>query len=207
MTSRIDKKSPMRVILRPRRINVLSTSRRRRQTCVNAELAKPMGTLFRTRPPLVGQRPYTPSVASSLPATEDDVEAALSLLRAAGGRVTTARRALLEVLYEASDHRTAEELAADVHERLPDVHMSTIYRNLEELERLGVVAHAHLGHGPATYHLASSAHGHLVCARCGWTTEVPDRAFAGLSRDLKRTFGFTIDPRHFALLGVCEGCG
>ena len=136
----------------------------------------------------------------------DDVEAAISLLRAAGGRVTTARRVLLETLFETTTHRTAEELADEVHERAPDVHLSTIYRNLDELERLGVVAHAHLGHGPATYHLASSSHSHAVCGRCGAAVELPEDLFASLSEEVKRRYGFTIDPRHFAVLGLCAAC-
>jgi Fe2+ or Zn2+ uptake regulation protein len=136
----------------------------------------------------------------------DQVDAALSLLRASGGRVTTARRMLLEILYESEGHRTAEDLAAEVHERAPDVHLSTIYRNLDELERIGVVAHAHLGHGPATYHLATASHGHLVCSRCGATVEVPAKVFAGLGRDVRKRFGFAIDPRHFAVLGICATC-
>ena len=58
--------------------------------------------------------------------------------------------------------------------------MSTIYRNLDDMERLGVVTHAHLGHGPAVYHLASTAHGHLVCEGCGTAIEVTRRAVRGV---------------------------
>ena len=67
----------------------------------------------------------------------------------------------------------------------PEVHISTIYRNLDDLERLGVVVHAHLGHGPATYHLAAGAHGHFVCEECGAMIEAPDEIFGGLSRAAK----------------------
>jgi Fe2+ or Zn2+ uptake regulation protein len=135
-----------------------------------------------------------------------EVEHALSLLRSAGCRVTTARRTLLEVLFESTEHRTAEELAAEVNARLPEVHLSTIYRNLDELERLGVIAHAHLGHGPATYHLASAAHSHLVCASCGAMREVPESSFEGFAAAMRQEFGFVIDPRHFAVLGLCGVC-
>jgi len=134
------------------------------------------------------------------------VDAVLALLRAQGGRVTTGRRRLLEVLFTSADHRTAEELAAEVQSRAPDIHLSTIYRNLDELERLGVIVHTHLGHGPATYHLASSAHGHLVCERCGATVEAPEELFRGLSRGARTRFGFRIDPRHFAVFGRCSNC-
>jgi Fe2+ or Zn2+ uptake regulation protein len=139
------------------------------------------------------------------PASEP-VEEVLALLRARGGRVTTARRQLLEALFESADHRTAEDLAATVQARSPDVHISTIYRNLDELERLGVIVHTHLGHGPASYHLASSPHGHLVCETCGLTIEAPEQLFSGLSRSARDRFGFRIDPRHFAVLGRCRDC-
>jgi Fe2+ or Zn2+ uptake regulation protein len=134
------------------------------------------------------------------------VEEVLSLLRARGGRVTTARRQLLEALFASAGHRTAEDLAAEIQARAPDIHLSTIYRNLDELERLGVIVHTHLGHGPASYHLSSSAHGHLVCERCGLTLEAPEELFASLSKGAEGRFGFHIDPRHFAVLGRCAGC-
>jgi Fe2+ or Zn2+ uptake regulation protein len=138
--------------------------------------------------------------------SSEAVEEVLALVRARGGRVTTARRLLLEVLFEGAEHRTAEKLAADVQERAPDTHLSTIYRNLEELERLGVLVHCHLGHGPATYHLAGAAHAHLVCGECGTTFEAPDQLFASLAREARRRYGFDIDPHHFAVLGRCQAC-
>jgi Fur family transcriptional regulator, ferric uptake regulator len=134
------------------------------------------------------------------------VDEALELVRSAGGRVTPSRRLLLEALFDSPGHRTAEDLAEEVQSRAPDVHLSTIYRNLDELERLGVIVHAHLGHGPATYHLATEAHGHFVCEVCGTMIEAPDQVFRGLAKTAKTEFGFTIDPHHFAVPGRCDAC-
>ncbi|HUN37385.1 MAG TPA: Fur family transcriptional regulator [Trebonia sp.] len=134
-------------------------------------------------------------------ATED----VLALLRQQGGRATPARRLLLDALFSGTGHRTAEDLAAEVRTRAPDVHLTTIYRNLEELEQLGVIDSTRLG-GPATYHLASAAHGHLVCEACGTMTEVPDDLFAGLIQAATATYGFTINPHRFAVTGRCASC-
>jgi Fe2+ or Zn2+ uptake regulation protein len=134
------------------------------------------------------------------------VDEAIELLRAAGGRVTPSRRLLLQALFDVPEHRNAEELAAAVQAQAPDVHLSTIYRNLDELERLGVIVHAHLGHGPATYHLATAAHGHFVCEVCGTMVEAPDQVFSGLAKTAKAEFGFIIDPHHFAVPGRCADC-
>jgi Fe2+ or Zn2+ uptake regulation protein len=120
--------------------------------------------------------------------------------------VTSSRRILLRTLFSSTGHRTAEELAAEVQTEAPDIHISTIYRNLEELERLGVIVHSHFGHGPATYHLATAVHGHFVCEDCGKLIEVPDAMFSGLAKEAEKGFGFTIDPHHFAMLGRCADC-
>lgn len=137
---------------------------------------------------------------------EASVEAVLAVLRAEGDRVTVPRRLLIGCLIEANGHRTADELATAVRAIAPEVHLSTIYRNLEELERLGVVTHTHLGHGPATYHLASAIHGHLICENCGTMLDAPDEVFDGLRQVALDRFGFAVDPYHFAIFGRCSNC-
>ena len=119
--------------------------------------------------------------------------------------MTVSRRAVLSALVSGT-HRTAEELASQVQEQAPDVHISTVYRNLEELEKIGLVVHSHLGHGPATFQLTTEAHGHLVCERCGGSYHADARMFAGLARKAKERYGFEIRPFHFSVLGLCEAC-
>jgi len=150
---------------------------------------------------------YPGRVAKSAPeAGQDLIDDVLARLRAQGGRVTTARRLLLGALVESDGHSTAEELAARVWAHAPDINLSTVYRNLDELERLKVVDRTHLGQGPASYHLASAAHGHLVCDRCGTVTEVPGTMFDGLAAAARQRYGFTVDPQRFAVIGLCADC-
>jgi len=130
----------------------------------------------------------------------------LEQLRADGGRITIARRALVEALVGADAHMTADDLAARVQAAHPEVHRSTVYRTLEALERIGVVVHSHLGHGGGVYHLADERHQHLVCEACGQVVEVPDTVFAPLARTMQKRYGFTIAPGHFALVGRCADC-
>src|SRR5450631_2039544 len=135
---------------------------------------KPSATSGRWSP--VGAYP------SPMSSTVDEL---VAQLRDGGSRVTTARRLVLTALVKGAHHPTAEELLVVVRELAPDVHASTVYRNLEELERLGVVVHTHLGHGPATYHLATEAHGHLVCEVCGATMEAPQDLFEAMAEGAK----------------------
>jgi Fur family ferric uptake transcriptional regulator len=134
------------------------------------------------------------------------VEETVTMLRQRGTRITSARRVLLGALFDGPAHRTAEQLAAEVQKHATAVSLSTIYRNLDELERHGVVVHSHLGHRAATYDLAASAQGHLVCEACGAVIEVPNEVFRSLRYSLEADFGFAADPRHLAIAGRCADC-
>lgn len=154
-----------------------------------------------------GGAAYAGLVSQPVPPAEagDIVEAVLNRLRSQGGRATSARRLLLAALARQGGHLTAEHLAAAVQAKSPDVNLSTIYRNLDELRRLGII-HAHVGRGPATFHLAAHKHGHLICEGCGTLTEVPGQIFAQLASQIRIKFGFIIDPHQFAVVGRYARC-
>jgi len=134
------------------------------------------------------------------------VEAALARLRGAGHRITTARRLLLAVLAENRAHRSAGELAAAVQARAPRTNRSTIYRNLDELARLGLIDRTGIGGRPAAYHLTPADHGHLACQTCGQITEIPGHLLDDLARTLHDRYGFTLSQHRFAITGRCASC-
>ncbi|HLU42835.1 MAG TPA: Fur family transcriptional regulator [Microthrixaceae bacterium] len=135
--------------------------------------------------------------------TSDEV---FALLRQRGGRVTAARRAVVEALLDGAEHLTADDVVEIVQASHPEVHRSTVYRTLDRLEQLGAVTHVHLGHGPSTFHLAHRPHHHAVCEVCGAVIEVPWDALDGLADQLRREHGFELSHQHFALSGRCAAC-
>lgn len=127
-------------------------------------------------------------------------------LRARGFRLTPQRQLVLEAVGELG-HATPEAIAAAVRKIASGVNISTVYRNLDLLEELGLVSHTHLGHGAPTYHLASDDdHLHLVCRDCGTVTEVPPLVVQDVVVGLAQEHGFTADVGHFAIFGRCAGC-
>ena len=127
-------------------------------------------------------------------------------LRAHGYRVTPQRQLVLEAISKL-DHATPEEIAAQVQETARGVNISTIYRTLELLDKLGLVTHTHLRHGAPTYHLASDAdHVHLVCQDCGRVTEVAPEGIRALVTALDEGHGFETDVTHLTVFGRCSEC-
>jgi Fur family ferric uptake transcriptional regulator len=127
-------------------------------------------------------------------------------LREKGYRLTPQRELVLEAVGTLG-HATPDDICAEVQKTASGVNISTVYRTLELLEELGLVRHAHLGHGAPTYHPAGhDAHLHLVCRDCGAVSEVDVDAADGLVARLKHEHGFDTDVEHFAIYGRCGGC-
>ena len=130
-------------------------------------------------------------------------------LRARGLRLTAQRQRVLAAV-TALDHATPELIGARLREEagpdgpVPDT--STVYRNLELLERLGLVWHTHLGKGAPVYHVAEHPHLHVVCSACGEVSSVDPGILDGAAERLAADHGFTVDVGHVALTGTCRAC-
>lgn len=127
-------------------------------------------------------------------------------LRSRGYRITPQRQLVLDAVV-ALGHGTPDEICAEVQRSASGVNLSTVYRTLELLEELGLVTHAHLGHGAPTYHAATNDdHLHLVCRKCGSVTETDVSTADALVHRLAEQHGFETDVAHFAIYGRCKGC-
>ena len=130
-------------------------------------------------------------------------------LRARGLRLTPQRARVLAAV-TALEHATPEAIGSRLREEAgpggsaPDT--STVYRNLELLERLGLVWHTHLGKGAPIYHAAEHPHLHVVCASCGAVESAPSGLLDDAAERLAAELGFTVDVGHVALSGTCRAC-
>ena len=128
------------------------------------------------------------------------------VLRAHGYRITPQRQLVLEAV-NTLGHATPEELLGEVQRTAAAVNLSTIYRTLEVLEQVGLVTHAHIGHGAPTYHsVEQEAHIHLVCDTCSSVQSIHADAadvFVNLLRDKA---GFETDVAHVSVHGQCAKC-
>jgi len=136
-----------------------------------------------------------------------DSEALARRLRALRVRVTPQRLVVLEALEAHGGHTTAEEVMRWAATRASGLNLATVYRTLELLVSLGLVAQTDLGGEAATFELVGGApHHHLVCESCGAVIEMDDALFQSLRADVLRRYGFDARSRHIALFGVCRGC-
>lgn len=129
-------------------------------------------------------------------------------LRQRGGRLTPQREMVLQVLHSLPGHATAEEVYARVSALSAAVDLSTVYRTLELLEELRLVASFDLGDGQRRYALLSvhRAHDHLRCQRCGQLITLEAQELQPLLDRLAQAHGFKAQVDHWVIPGLCADC-
>jgi Fur family ferric uptake transcriptional regulator len=170
---------------------------------------RPRGLALRAHRGALDGRPATAlTVAShSPPLPVDSVDDIAAALRRAGGRLTTARRVVLDALFAAKGPLSAEQIASGLEGRGTPSDLASVYRNLERLEQLGVVRHVHAGHGAGLYSLAGREPAeHLVCERCGRLTTVPAERLDAIRAQIQQEFGYHARFGHFPIHGICRSC-
>lgn len=129
------------------------------------------------------------------------------LLSRQGYRMTPQRLMILSAIENSDDHISAEEIHTQVAARFPNVNISTVYRTLDLLEKLGMVTKTDLGGGRVRYHPADKGHHHhLVCRSCGAIIDLDELLLSPLKEALLQKYGFIADLRHLAIMGQCVNC-
>ncbi|MBA7484868.1 Ferric uptake regulation protein [subsurface metagenome] len=124
-----------------------------------------------------------------------------------GYRLTPQRIMVLSAIEDSDDHISAEEIYAQIVAKYPRVNISTVYRTLELLKRLGLVTETDLGGGRVRYHSAEKGHHHhLVCQECGAIIDLDESVMSSLKDTLLREYKFIADLRHLAIFGRCVDC-
>ncbi len=134
------------------------------------------------------------------------IDEVFALLRGEGHRVTPAARFVLDALFAAAGEGPIS--AQQIADRAPtELEPSSVYRNLERLEALGVVRHVHLGHGPSLYLLVGAGEREfLLCERCGAVRSLEPRQLDPVRHAIEKRFGYRARFSHFPIVGLCEEC-
>jgi Fur family ferric uptake transcriptional regulator len=132
----------------------------------------------------------------------ETLDQAVAAMRERGLRMSTPRRLILADLFAADGPASAEYVA-----RRLELDVASVYRNLETMERHGLVRHVHLGHGPGLYVLVGNgAREHLYCEGCGAVRTVEPEQLDALRGIVREQFGFEARFTHFPIVGLCPRC-
>ena len=126
---------------------------------------------------------------------------------ARGLRLTPQRDVLLRALSETIGHPTADDLVKKVRKVLPTVSHATVYRNVHELVRAGLIGTLERSGAAVQFEINPVHHHHFICRCCGDVWDVYlDHVAVTLDRQRSPLAGFRIDRRDVQLHGLCARC-
>ena len=131
-------------------------------------------------------------------------------------RWTVPREAILEYLSRSSKHMSAKEIYASLNKSYPGMGLTTVYRTLDLLARMGLITKLILNDGQSRYELKSSEkeehHHHLVCTKCGKIIDYSEFLDEELNlikkteERLTKKYNFKILDHNIEFLGTCQKC-
>jgi Fur family ferric uptake transcriptional regulator len=126
------------------------------------------------------------------------------------------REAILGLLRKSSKHMSAKEIYVSLHKKYPGMGLTTVYRTLDLLARMGIITKLTLGDGQSRYEFKSEEkedhHHHLICTKCGQIINYSEfldeelRLIKKTEKKLAKKYNFIIKDHNIEFLGVCEKC-
>ena len=137
-------------------------------------------------------------------------------LRANVSRWTVPREIILDLLSRTSKHMSAKEIYASLYRMYPGAGLTTVYRTLDLLVRMGLINKLTFGDGPSRYEFKSEKknehHHHLLCTKCGRIIDYSDFIDKELElvkkteETLAKKHNFKVLDHNIEFYGLCEKC-
>ncbi|RXJ99549.1 transcriptional repressor [Arcobacter sp. CECT 8986] len=140
---------------------------------------------------------------------EEVIEELKKIVKQKGLKYTEQREIVLDILINAEDHLSAEEVYNQIKEKYPDsnIGIATVYRALGFLEEVDLIASIAFGTEGKKYESnAKSHHDHLICTSCGKIVEFLDDEIEKRQDKIAKKNKFKITSHSMQLYGICTDC-
>lgn len=131
-------------------------------------------------------------------------------------RWTIPREAILDLMSQTSKHMSAKEIYATLYRMYPGIGLTTVYRTLDLLVRMGLINKFAIGDGHNRYEFKSGEkkehHHHFICTKCGKIIDYSDfmkeelELFKKAEKNLAQKYNFLVKDHNIEFYGLCEKC-
>jgi Fur family transcriptional regulator, ferric uptake regulator len=128
-----------------------------------------------------------------------------------GWRLTPQREVILRIFQTLpqGNHLSAEELQERLKTEGEKISLSTIYRTLKMMARMGILRELELAEGHKHYEINQPAphhHHHLLCVRCNKTLEFKNDQVLKIGAKAAEREGFHLLDCQMTIHAVCPTC-
>lgn len=128
-----------------------------------------------------------------------------------GWRLTPQREVILQVFQQLPEgqHLSAEDLYHQLQTKGEGISLSTIYRTLKLMARMGILRELELAEGHKHYEINQPYphhHHHLICVRCNKTIEFKSDSILKTGTKAAQKEGYHILDCQLTIHAVCPPC-
>ena len=120
--------------------------------------------------------------------------------------LTKQREVVLQVIRDAEEHLTANEVFDRAKQLLPTISFATVYNSLRFLKDAGHIGEISFGNGASRFDALTSRHDHAICMNCGklvdMEIELPEEVVELATKFSK----FKLESIELTLRGLCPEC-
>lgn len=120
--------------------------------------------------------------------------------------LTKQREVVLQVIREAHEHLTANEVFGKAKETLPSISFATVYNSLRFLKDAGHIAEIQFGNGASRFDRITYRHDHAICTSCGKLVDIEMDHPAEIMKMAAKRSKFKPESLEFTLRGKCPDC-
>ena len=120
--------------------------------------------------------------------------------------LTKQREVVLQVITNAPEHLTANEVFVNAKELLPSISFATVYNSLRYLKDAGHIAEIRFGNGASRFDRMTHRHDHAICTACGRLVDIEMEHPAELVKRAADYSKFKPESLEFTLRGLCPEC-
>ncbi len=120
--------------------------------------------------------------------------------------LTKQRQAVLQVIQEAEEHLTANEVFEDARRLLPGISFATVYNSLRYLKQEGLIGGVSFGNDATRYDRNLTRHDHAICRKCGKLVDLELHIPGGLLDEAAKLSRFEPESIELTLHGLCPEC-
>lgn len=116
------------------------------------------------------------------------------------------RNAILMVLKSTNRHPAADWIYEQTREKIPNISLGTVYRNLKLLKEEGVILELDLAGTVSRFDGNTKDHQHFRCEQCGQVVDVDEPLQKRIDKRVAKQIGGQVFNHLLEFRGVCKDC-
>lgn len=131
-----------------------------------------------------------------------------SVLKSLGMKATPKRLAMLAALESARVYKSPEDVWRALRRKFTSIGLPTVYRNLEELEKGGIISKVMHSNRQLYYFFCrhKAHHHHFVCISCRKVQDFASCAEKEIEKEIKTSIRGRVVSHILQVNGFCEEC-